>query len=80
MNISSTDMSTITVYKLELDRVKALGLSVDPSVITWMEHRIRQIERPPLKLVKLQSLNWYGSTTDIICDWVWYLFLYTPST
>ena len=47
MNISSTDMSTITVYKLELDRVKSLGLSVDSSVITWMEHRIRQIESPP---------------------------------
>ena len=52
MNISSTDMSTITVYKIELQRVKALGLTVDPSVITWMEHRIRQIEQPPPKTVK----------------------------
>ena len=52
MNISSTDMSTITVYKIELDRVKALGLSVNPSVITWMEHRIRQIESPPPKAGK----------------------------
>ena len=52
MNISSTDMSTITVYKIELDRVKALGLSVNPSVITWMEHRIRQIEQPPPKTGK----------------------------
>ena len=31
-------------------------------------------------LLEIGSLNWYGSTTDIICDWVWYLFLYTPST
>ena len=52
MNISSTDMSTITVYKIELDRIKALGLSVDPSVITWMEHRIHQIESPPVKTGK----------------------------
>ena len=52
MNISSTDMSTITVYKIELDRIKALGLSVDPSVITWMEHRIHQIESPPPKTGK----------------------------
>lgn len=52
MNISSTDMSTVTVYKIELQRVKTLGLSVDPSVIIWMEHRIRQIERPPLKTGK----------------------------
>ena len=52
MNISSTDMSTITVYKIELDRIKALGLSVDSSVITWMEHRIHQIEQPPVKTGK----------------------------
>ena len=52
MNISSTDMSSLIVYKIELQRIQALGLTVDPSVTTWMEHRIRQIEHPPTKTGK----------------------------
>jgi hypothetical protein len=49
MNISSADMSSLIVYKIELKRIEALKLPVEPSVITWMEHRIHQIEHPPVK-------------------------------
>ena len=48
-NINSTDMSTLTIFKTELQRISDINLQVDPIITKYMQARIDEIEEPTPK-------------------------------
>ena len=53
MNINSVDLTTLTVFKIELQNIKSLNqldlMNVSPDVIEYLTQRIAEIESPPPK-------------------------------
>ena len=49
MNINSVDLTTLTVFKIELQNIEALNQNVSPVVIEYLTQRIAEIESIPPK-------------------------------
>ena len=47
MNINSVDLTTLTVFKIELQNIEALNQNVSPVVIEYLTQRIAEIESTP---------------------------------
>ena len=45
-NINGADMPTLTVYKMELQRIADMNLEIDPLITEYMRARISEIEPP----------------------------------
>ncbi len=45
-NINGADMPTLTVFKMELQRITDMNLEIDPVVTEYMRARISEIEPP----------------------------------
>ena len=45
-NINGADMPTLTVFKMELQRITDMKLEIDPLVTEYMRTRISEIEPP----------------------------------
>jgi len=45
-NINGADMPTLTVFKMELQRITDMNLEIDPLVTEYMRTRISEIEPP----------------------------------
>jgi hypothetical protein len=43
-NINGADMPTLTVFRMELQRITDMNLKVDPIITKYMEDRIDEIE------------------------------------
>ena len=48
-NINGADMPTLTVFKMELQRITDMNIEVDPIIATYMQGRIDEIESPTPK-------------------------------
>ena len=46
VNIDSIDLTTLTVFKRELQSIEALNQNVSPDVIEYLTQRIAEIESP----------------------------------
>ena len=46
-NINGADMPTLTVFKMELQRITDMDLKIDPLITEYMRTRICEIEPPP---------------------------------
>jgi len=44
--INGADMPTLTVFKMELQRITDMNLEIDPLVTEYMRTRISEIEPP----------------------------------
>jgi len=44
--INGADMTTLTVFKMELQRIIDMNLEIDPLVTEYMRTRISEIEPP----------------------------------
>ena len=49
-NINGADMPTLTVFKMELQMIADMGMTIDPIIMKYMQSRISQIEGAPMKL------------------------------
>ena len=49
-NINGADMPTLTVFKMELQRIADMNIEIDPIITKYMQGRISDIEAPPPKL------------------------------
>ena len=47
VNIDSIDLTTLTVFKIELQNIEALNQNVSPVVIEYLTQRIAEIESTP---------------------------------
>ena len=45
-NINGADMPTLTVFKMELQRITDMNLKIDPLITEYMRTRICEIEPP----------------------------------
>ena len=45
-NINGADMPTLTVFKMELQRIIDMKLEIDPLITEYMKSRISEIEPP----------------------------------
>ena len=45
-NINGADMPTLTVFKMELQRITDMNLEIDPLITEYMRTRICEIEPP----------------------------------
>ena len=45
-NINGADMPTLTVFKMELQRITDMNLEIDPLITEYMRTRISEIEPP----------------------------------
>jgi len=45
-NINGADMPTLTVFKMELQRITDMNLKIDPLITEYMKSRISEIEPP----------------------------------
>ena len=45
-HINGADMPTLTVFKMELQRITDMNLEIDPLVTEYMKTRISEIEPP----------------------------------
>ena len=43
-NINGADMPTLTVFKMELQRMADMNIKIDPIIIEYMKARIAKIE------------------------------------
>ena len=43
-NINGADMPTLTVFKMELQRITDMDLEINPIIVKYMEDRIAEIE------------------------------------
>ena len=48
-NINGADMPTLTVFKMELQRIADMSIEVDPIITKYMQGRIAEIEAPTPK-------------------------------
>ena len=44
--INGADMPTLTVFKIELQRIADMNLEINPIIVKYMEDRIAEIEPP----------------------------------
>ena len=49
-NINGADMPTLTVFRMELQRIIDMNLKIDPIIMKYMQGRISDIECPPAEL------------------------------
>jgi|TARA_R110000868_G_scaffold292304_1_gene552764 hypothetical protein len=42
--INGADMPTLTVFKIELQRISDMNLEINPIIVKYMEDRIAEIE------------------------------------
>ena len=47
VNINSVDLTTLTVFKRELQSIESINQNVSPDVIEYLTQRIAEIESPP---------------------------------
>ena len=52
-NINGADMPTLTVFRMELQRITDMNLKVDPIITKYMQGRIAEIEAPTPKTERL---------------------------
>ena len=52
-HINGSDMTTLTVFKMELQRNADMKLEIDPVVTEYMKSRILAIETAPLETERL---------------------------
>ena len=52
-HINGSDMTTLTVFKMELQRNTDMKLEIDPVVTEYMKSRILAIETAPLETERL---------------------------
>ena len=52
-HINGSDMTTLTVFKMELQRNADMNLEIDPVVTEYMKSRILAIETAPLETERL---------------------------
>ena len=45
-NINGADMPTLTVFKMELQRIADMNIEINPIIATYMRARIAEIESP----------------------------------
>ena len=45
-NINGADMPTLTVFRMELQRITDMNLKIDPLITEYMRTRISEIEPP----------------------------------
>ena len=45
-NINGADMPTLTVFRMELQRITDMDLKIDPLITEYMKTRISEIEPP----------------------------------
>ena len=45
-NINGADMPTLTVFRMELQRIADMNLKIDPLITEYMRTRICEIEPP----------------------------------
>ena len=45
-NINGADMPTLTVFKMELQRITDMNIEINPIIATYMRGRIAEIESP----------------------------------
>ena len=43
-NINGADMPTLTVFKMELQRITDMNLEINPEITNYMQSRINDIE------------------------------------
>jgi len=43
-NINGADMPTLTVFKMELQRITDMNLKINPEITDYMQSRIKAIE------------------------------------
>ena len=46
-NINGADMPTLTVFKMELQRITDMNLKIDPLITEYMKSRITEIDPTP---------------------------------
>ena len=51
--ISASDILTITVLKIELQRITDMNLKINSDIVDYMQSRIMAIETAPLKTEQL---------------------------
>ena len=49
-NINGADMPTLTVFKMELQRISDMNIEIDPIITEYIRDRIAEIELPPPNL------------------------------
>ena len=52
-NINGADMPTLTVFKMELQRIADMNIEINPIIATYMRGRIAEIESPTPKTESL---------------------------
>ena len=48
-NINGADMPTLTVFKMELQRISDMNIEINPIITEYMQGRIDEIEAPTPK-------------------------------
>ena len=48
-NINGADMPTLTVFKMELQRIADMNIEINPIITEYMQGRITEIEAPTPK-------------------------------
>ena len=48
-NINGADMPTLTVFKMELQRIADMNIEINPIITEYMQGRIAEIESPTPK-------------------------------
>tara|TARA_R110000744_G_scaffold142106_1_gene253607 strand:- start:130 stop:306 length:177 start_codon:yes stop_codon:yes gene_type:complete len=48
-NINGADMPTLTVFKMELQRIADMNIEINPIITEYMQGRIDEIEAPTPK-------------------------------
>ena len=48
-NINGADMPTLTVFKMELQRIADMSIEINPIITEYMQGRIDEIEAPTPK-------------------------------
>ena len=46
-NINGADMPTLTVFRMELQRISDMNIEIDPIITEYIRARIASIEEPP---------------------------------
>ena len=49
ININGADMPTLTVFKMELQRIADMNIEINPIITEYMQGRIDEIEAPTPK-------------------------------
>jgi hypothetical protein len=49
-NINGADMPTLTVFRMELQRISDMNIEIDPIITEYIRARIAEIEPPPPNL------------------------------